>query len=43
LSIPKAMSFAEPVVDYEPDSKASLSINEIYKNLKEELWNGSSL
>lgn len=43
LSIPKAMSFAKPVVDYEPDSKASLSINEIYKNLKEELWNGSSL
>jgi MinD superfamily P-loop ATPase len=41
LSIPKAMSFAEPVVDYEPESEASLSIKEIYKNLKEELWNSS--
>ncbi len=39
LSIPKAMSFAQPVVDFAPDSKASLSINNIYKNLKEVLWN----
>lgn len=39
LSIPKAMSFAEPVVDFAPDSKASLSIKKIYQNLKEILWN----
>ncbi len=39
LSIPKAMSFAEPVVDFAPDSKASLSIKMIYQNLKEILWN----
>ncbi len=39
LSIPKAMSFAEPVVVHAPDSKASLAIKEIYKNLKEVLWN----
>lgn len=41
LTIPKAMSFAEPVVDFMPDSKASLAIREIYKNLKELLWNYS--
>ena len=35
----KAMSFAETVVDFSPDSKASLSIKEIYKNLKFVLWN----
>lgn len=39
LSIPKAMSFAKPVVDFAPDSKASLSIKMIYKNLKGILWN----
>ncbi|NVM37594.1 MAG: P-loop NTPase [Candidatus Lokiarchaeota archaeon] len=39
LSIPKAMSFAEPVVDFAPDSKASLSIKKIYQNLKKILWN----
>ncbi|MFX1594299.1 MAG: P-loop NTPase [Promethearchaeota archaeon] len=39
LSIPKAMSYAEPVVEFAPDSKASLSIKEIYKNLKSILWN----
>lgn len=39
LSIPKAMSFAQPVVDFASDSKASLSIKEIYKNLKGVLWN----
>lgn len=39
LSIPKAMSFAETVVDFAPDSKASLSIKNIYKNLKGILWN----
>lgn len=39
FSIPKAMSFAEPVVDFAPDSKASLSIKKIYQNLKSILWN----
>ncbi len=39
LSIPKAMSFAEPVVDHAPDSKASKAIMEIFKNLKKVLWN----
>lgn len=38
LSIPKAMSFAEPVVQYAPDSEASLAIKEIYTNLKRRLW-----
>jgi MinD superfamily P-loop ATPase len=42
LSIPKAMSFATPVVDFAPDSKASLSIQKIYENLKIILWNGFS-
>ncbi len=42
LSIPKAMSFAEPVVEYAPDSKASISIKLIYKNLKSILWNHSA-
>ncbi len=42
LSIPKAMSFAEPVVEYDPDSKASISIKGIYKNLKSILWNNSA-
>lgn len=39
LSIPKAMSFAEAVVDYSPDSKASLAIKEIYNKLKIKLYN----
>ncbi len=39
LSIPKAMSFAEPVVDFAPNSKASISIKKIYENLKSILWN----
>ncbi|MFW9829261.1 MAG: ATP-binding protein [Candidatus Thorarchaeota archaeon] len=39
LSIPNAMSYAEPVIDHAPNSKASKSIIEIYKNLKNELWN----
>jgi len=34
LSIPKAMSYAEPVVDYAPESAASLAINKIYARLK---------
>jgi MinD superfamily P-loop ATPase len=38
-AIPEAMSYAEPVVDYAPHSKASISIKEIYKNLKKELNN----
>ncbi|MFW9876329.1 MAG: P-loop NTPase [Candidatus Thorarchaeota archaeon] len=38
LSIPKAMSFAKPVVQYAPDSNASLAIKEIYSNLKRKLW-----
>ena len=33
LAIPKAMSFAKPVVDFAPDSKASEEIKKIYKNL----------
>ncbi|MFX1573849.1 MAG: P-loop NTPase [Promethearchaeota archaeon] len=41
LTIPKAMSFAEAVIDYAPDSKASLAIKEIYKNLKEIVWDNS--
>jgi len=39
LSIPNSMSFAKPVVDYDPKSKASLAIIEIYKNLKKVLLN----
>ena len=39
LSIPEAMSFAEAVVNFNPDSKASIAIKNIYKNLKEVLWN----
>jgi len=34
LSIPEAMSYAEPVVDYAPESSASLAINKIYARLK---------
>ena len=39
LSIPNSMSFAKPVVDFDPDSIASQSITEIYKNLKKKLLN----
>ncbi|MFX0027050.1 MAG: P-loop NTPase [Candidatus Hermodarchaeota archaeon] len=39
LSIPEAMSYAEPVVNYAPNSSASISIAEIYDNLKTQLWN----
>ncbi len=39
LSIPKAMSFAKAVVEFDPKSEASLAIEDIYKNLKEVLWN----
>lgn len=39
LSIPKAMSYAKPVVEYAPDSKASLAMKNIFHNLKEILWN----
>lgn len=41
LKIPEAMSFAKPVVEYAPDSIASLAIKEIYKILKDLLWNNS--
>jgi len=34
LTIPKAMSFADPVVNFAPDSKASVAIKKIYRNLK---------
>jgi len=34
LSIPKAMSYAEPVVEYAPESVASQAINKIYARLK---------
>jgi len=34
LSIPEAMSYAEPVVDYAPESDASHAINNIYTKLK---------
>ena len=34
LSIPEAMSYAEPVVDYAPESAASQAINKIYARLK---------
>ncbi|NVM19109.1 MAG: P-loop NTPase [Candidatus Lokiarchaeota archaeon] len=33
LSIPEAMSYAEPVVDYAPESVASQAINKIYTKL----------
>jgi MinD superfamily P-loop ATPase len=39
LSIPKAMSYAEPVVEFAPESKASLAIKKIYEKLKIILWN----
>ncbi|MFX1494288.1 MAG: ATP-binding protein [Promethearchaeota archaeon] len=39
LSIPEAMSYAEPVVNYAPNSSASISIREIYNSLKIKLWN----
>ncbi|MFX0076294.1 MAG: P-loop NTPase [Candidatus Hermodarchaeota archaeon] len=34
LSIPEAMSYAEPVVDYAPESVASQAIKKIYTKLK---------
>ena len=39
LSIPEAISYAEPVVNYAPKSSASISIMEIYDRLKNQLWN----
>jgi len=39
LAIPEAMSYAKTVVEHAPQSKASLAIKEIYKNLKDLLWN----
>lgn len=41
LAIPMAMSFAKTVVEHAPNSKASLAIKEIYKNLKKILWNNA--
>ena len=37
LSIPEAMSYAEPVVDYAPESVASQAIKKIYTKLKTNL------
>ena len=34
MSIPDAMSYAEPVVDYAPESVASQAINNIYAKLE---------
>jgi MinD superfamily P-loop ATPase len=34
LAIPEAMSYAEPVIDYAPESEASQAINKIYLKLK---------
>lgn len=39
ISIPKAMSHADAVVQYAPDSKSSKAIGEIYKNLKSQIFN----
>lgn len=39
LSIPMAMSFAKPVIDHDPNSEASISIKNIYLELKKRLWN----
>ncbi|MFW9937163.1 MAG: P-loop NTPase [Candidatus Thorarchaeota archaeon] len=41
LSIPKAMSYAQPVVNYAPNSEASIAITKIYKELKKILWNSN--
>jgi len=41
LTIPKAMSFAKPVVDFAADSEASIAIKKIYENLKYILWNNT--
>lgn len=38
LAIPEAMSFAKPIVENSPDSKASLATKDIYKHLKELEW-----
>jgi MinD superfamily P-loop ATPase len=38
LSIPRAMSFAKPVVEYAPEAIASLSIKKIFAKLKSILW-----
>ncbi len=39
FSIAKAMSFAQSVVEYDPKSKASIAINEIYLKLKKAFLN----
>ncbi|MFX1273690.1 MAG: P-loop NTPase [Promethearchaeota archaeon] len=38
VNIPRALSFAKPVVDFDPDTNASIAIKTIYKNLKKLLW-----
>ena len=42
IEIPKAMSHAEPVVDYAPESEASKAIGQIFQTLKHRLWNESN-
>ncbi|MEJ2296527.1 MAG: hypothetical protein P8Y23_17405, partial [Candidatus Lokiarchaeota archaeon] len=36
-AIPEAMSYAKPVVNYAPNSKAGVAIKRIYENLKKQL------
>ena len=36
-AIPEAMSYAKPVVEYAPQSKASIAIKKIYEKMKKEL------
>jgi MinD superfamily P-loop ATPase len=38
LSFPEAISHAKSIIEYAPNSKATLSIKEIYSNLKKLLW-----
>jgi MinD superfamily P-loop ATPase len=39
LAFPEAISHAKSIIEYAPDSKGSISIKEIYSNLKKLLWN----
>ena len=39
LSIPNSISFAKPLPEFSPNSKASIAIKDIYNNLKNVLWN----
>ncbi len=38
INIPRAMSFAENVVDFNPESESSKAIKAIYENLKQLIW-----